>query len=229
MPAAELNVVRQALRAKWGVMATVSLGFVLLYYLLILAASMLRFAEIPNYLTVHDVLHNYAQILNGTPSLLDAIPIMFDEPWLEAGYKNPRYYGVATWSYMIIPLKMIPVVIIGLLLGMFAALAAYSKNLYCQMPRKSSVTLAGIGSGLVGLTSVTLTWVVCCATPSWVVALTMLGMSASLSLWIEPIGKLLTISGMLVMVWAVVQQAGRLRESALLVGNTNNNAYPVNG
>ncbi len=229
MAAVELNVVRQALRAKWRMLVSISLGFVLLYYLLILAASMLRFAEIPNYLTVHDVLHNYAQVLSGTPSLLDAVPIMFDEPWLEAGYKNPRYYGVATWSYMILPLKMIPVIVIGLLLGMFAALSTYSKNLYCQMPHKSSVTLAGIGSGLVGLTSVTLTWVVCCATPSWVVALSMLGMSASLALWIEPIGKLLTFSGMLVMMWVVVQQARRLRDSALLIENTNNNAYPVLG
>ena len=225
----EFSVVKQALFNKWQMLLAVTSGFVFVYYLLILFITMLRFAETPNYLTVHDVLHNYYLVLTGTPSLLDAIPIMFDEPWLEVGYKNPLYYGVATWSYMLIPLKMIPIVLIGFLLGVFAALTSYSKSLYCQLPAKRSFTLAGIGSGLVGLTSVTLTWVVCCATPSWVVALAMLGMSASLALWIEPIGKLLTFSGMLLMLWVVMQQARRLRDSAMQVENTNNHTGPLVG
>ena len=229
MRRAGFKVVKQALYREWRVLSLVAVSFVALYYLFILIATMLRFGEIPNYLTVHDVLHNYYLILTGTPSLVDAIPILFDEPWLETGYKNPLYYGVATWSYMLIPLKMIPIIVIGLLLGVFAALSSYSKSLYCQLPAKRSFTLAGIGTGMVGLTSVTLTWVVCCATPSWVVALSMLGMSASLALWIEPAGKLLTFSGMLVMLWVVLQQARRLRDSAIQFNNTNENISPLIG
>ena len=229
MRRAGFKVVKQALYREWRVLSLVAVSFVVLYYLFILIATMLRFGEIPNYLTVHDVLHNYYLILTGTPSLVDAIPILFDEPWLETGYKNPLYYGVATWSYMLIPLKMIPIIVIGLLLGVFAALSSYSKSLYCQLPAKRSFTLAGIGTGMVGLTSVTLTWVVCCATPSWVVALSMLGMSASLALWIEPAGKLLTFSGMLVMLWVVLQQARRLRDSAIQFNNTNENISPLIG
>ena len=105
----DFNVVKQALFNKWRMLLGVTFGFVSVYYLLILLATMVRFAEIPNYLTVHDVLHNYYLVLTGTPSLIDAIPIMFEEPWLETGYKNPLYYGVATWSYMLIPLKMLPI------------------------------------------------------------------------------------------------------------------------
>jgi len=229
MGLSDFNVAKQALFNKWRLLLAVNVGFVVAYYLLILLATMIRFAEIPNYLTVHDVLHNYYLVLTGTPSLVDAIPILFDEPWLEVGYKNPMYYGVATWSYMLIPLKMLPIILIGFLLGIFGALASFTKSHYCRLPDTQSYTLAGIGSSLVGLTSVTLTWVVCCATPSWVVALAMLGMSASLALWIEPIGKLLTFSGMLLMVWVVMQQVRRLRDSAILVDNTNNITNPVSG
>ena len=229
MAATDIRIVRQALSDKWQLLAGVTFGFVFVYYLLILLATMLRFGEIPNYLTVHDVLHNYYLILTGTPSFIDAIPIFFEEPWLETGYKNPLYYGVATWSYMLIPLKMLPIMLIGFLLGVFAALSSYAKTLSCQLPAKRNFTLAGIGSGLVGLTSITLTWVVCCATPSWVVALAMLGMSASLALLIEPIGKLLTVSGMLLMLWVVVQQARRLQDSAIQVENTNDNISPMIG
>ena len=49
---------------------------------------------------------------------------------------------------------------------------------------------AGGGAALVGVSSATLSWVVCCATPTWVVSLAMLGMSASLALWLEPLKEL---------------------------------------
>ena len=40
-------------------------------------------------------------------------------------------------------------------------------------------------------------WVVCCATPTWVVSLAMMGMSASLALWLEPLVIFITITGFL--------------------------------
>jgi len=59
------------------------------------------------------------------------------------------------------------------------------------------------------MSSATLSWVVCCATPTWVVSLAMLGMSASLALWLEPLGDFITISGFLLLAGCVLYLARR--------------------
>jgi hypothetical protein len=56
------------------------------------------------------------------------------------------------------------------------------------------------------MTSATLTWVVCCATPSWIVGLAMLGMSSSLALWLEPFGKIINVLGLILVVWIILLQ-----------------------
>lgn len=195
----------------------VSFGFAVIYYSGLLSLTMLRFGEIPNYVVFHDVFHVYGLIFDGTPSLIDTIPIIMGEPWFETGYKNPDYYGVATWSYMLIPPKMLLVLLMGLLLGVFTTLLKYGKSSSsCQLKsEKRLFAAAGISSMLISLTSATLTWVVCCATPSWVVALAMLGMSASLSLWLEPIGDLLTFTALLLMVWVIYYQLKILSASTV--------------
>lgn len=199
---------------QWLVLLLVSAGFVILYYSSLLLLTMIRFGEIPNYVVFHDVIGTYGLILSGTPSWIDAIPIMIDEPWFETGYKNPLYYGVATWSYMLIPPKVFLVFIMGLLLGLFTALVLYSKQEQCAVETdKKLYAVAGVGSTFISLTSATLTWVVCCATPSWVVALAMLGMSASLALLLEPLGILLTISGLGLMVWIIIKQLKAITEA----------------
>ncbi len=95
------------MRLHWFMLASISIGFVVLYYFGLLFFTMVRFGEIPNYVVFHDVLHVYQLILTGTPYFLDTIPIIIDEAGFETGYKNPDYYGVATWSYMLIPPKML--------------------------------------------------------------------------------------------------------------------------
>ena len=76
--------------------------------------------------------------------------------------------------------------------------------------RAPTYAAAALGSAFIGLTGATLTWVVCCATPSWVVALTMLGMSASLALWLSPLGAVLKGLGLLMLVGVVAAQVRRL-------------------
>lgn len=209
-----LQLLGPALRAHWRRLLVVSLGFVVIYYVALLLLTMLRFGEIPNYVEFHDVLGTYGLILQGTPSWRDAIPILLDEPWFETGYKNPLYYGVATWSFMLIPPKVFLVFIMGLLLGLFVVLRAYMRATACVgRPAKGLYAAAGVGSVCIALTSATLTWVVCCATPSWVVALAMLGMSASLALWLEPLGSVLTLSGLGLMVGIIVTQLRALRRA----------------
>ncbi len=190
-------------RARW---LAISLGFVVLYYVGLLVLTMLRFGEIPNYAVFHDVLGTYQLVFDGTPALSDALPILMDEPWFETGYKNPHYYGIATWSYMLIPPKMLLVFLTGALVATVVVLAATGKQAACPTSPVRAYATAGMGTALVGLTSATLTWVVCCATPSWVVSLAMLGMSVSLALWLEPAGMILTPLGLLLIVGIIVQQ-----------------------
>jgi len=204
---AYLGLMLMITKRYWKVLLATSVGFVVLYYSGLLLLTMLRFGEIPNYVEFHPVIHVYGLILEGTPSLLDAIPILVDEPWFETGYKNPAYYGVATWSFMLIPPKMLLVLLMGILLGIFVATVLHSRNKSCQVKTdKRLFAAAGMSSTFISLTSATLTWVVCCATPSWSVALAMLGMSASLALWLEPLGNVLTITALAVMVLIICFQ-----------------------
>ena len=196
-------------RRRW---LAITLGFTALYYVLVLAFTMLRFQEIPNYVTFENVFHVYHQILSATPSLNDALSIMADEAFFETGFKDPNYYGIATWSYTLIPPKMLLVLLMAMLVATFSILKMHTQRTACFFNKRvdSSIkfnTAAGLGTMLVSLTNVTLSWVVCCATPNWSVALTMLGLSSSLSLWLTPIGKYLTITGLGLLVIAITYQA----------------------
>lgn len=204
-----LRVMGAAIGQRWGLFLLISIGFVVLYYASLLLLTMIRFGEIPNYVVFHDIIGIYAGIWQGTPALSDALMIMKDEAWFETGYKNPEYYGVATWSYMLIPPKMLLVFLLGLLLGLFSVLILSSRARSCPTDRRL-VAAAGMGSSLVCLTSATLTWVVCCATPSWVVALAMLGMNASLALWLEPLGKVMMVAGLGIMIAIIMVQLRKL-------------------
>jgi hypothetical protein len=209
-----LKLVLYVSRHHWRVVLFSSVGFLVLYYTGLLLLTMLRFGEIPNYVVFHPVFHVYGLVLSGTPSLLDAIPILLDEPWFETGYKNPAYYGVATWSFMLIPPKMLLVFFMGILLGIFTATIIHSKQQNCQIKTDSKLfAAAGVSSTFISLTSATLTWVVCCATPSWSVALAMLGMSASLALWLEPLGNVLTVTALVLMVAVIYFQLKHIMHS----------------
>jgi len=208
-----LSIAWQAIQSYKLIFLLISLGFFVFYYAALLLGTMVRFAEIPNYLVFHDIIGIYGLIWEGTPSIQDMIPIMLDEAWIETGYKNPLYYGVATWSYMLIPPKMLLVLLMGILLALFAVLTLYKRNLTCSLGSDTYLfAVAGVSATFISLTSATLTWVVCCATPSWVVALAMLGMNVSLALFLEPLGPILTWAGFALITWVVYAQLKRLIE-----------------
>lgn len=196
---------------RWRWLA-LSLGFTVLYYVMILVFTVIRFQEIPNYVNVENVFHVYHLILANTPSMHDAIPIMFNEAFFETGFKDPNYYGVATWSYMLIPPKMLVVLFMAMLFTTFMILKSHTKQTACMqkkpiVPTTKLTTTASIGTMLISLTNVTLSWVVCCATPNWSVALSMLGLSSSISLWLDPYGVYMTIMGLVLLVVAIFYQA----------------------
>jgi hypothetical protein len=102
---------------------------------------------------------------------------------------------------------MLIVIIMSALVATLIVLSSYSRNKSCPIRnRRKLYAVAGVGSGLVGISSATLTWVVCCATPSWVVGLAMLGMSTSLALWLEPFGKIINVLGLVLIVSIIFLQ-----------------------
>jgi hypothetical protein len=60
----------------------------------------------------------------------------------------------------------------------------------------------------VALTSITMSWVVCCATPTWVVGLAIMGLGVSTSLWLEPLGTWLSYAGFAALLVGVFVAAG---------------------
>ena len=76
---------------------------------------------------------------------------------------------------------------------------------------------AGIGSALVALSNLTMSWVVCCSTPSWVVGLAMMGLGVSTSLALEPYGFWLNAGGFLLLggsvFWIAAAQTRRDADS----------------
>ena len=200
-------IMLQAIRQQWILWIFLVLLFPVLYYGGLLLVTIIRFHEVPNYVEVYNIIQVYRQIFEGTPSMNDALRILIDEAWIEMGYKNPDYYGIATWSYMLIPPKMLVVAAMSVLVATFITLRVYSRKQSCPLKNQGRLyAAAGIGSGLVGIGSATLTWVVCCATPSWVVGLAMLGLSSSLALTLEPFGKIINVLGMALILWIIFLQ-----------------------
>ena len=120
-------------RRRW---LAITLGFTALYYVLVLAFTMLRFQEIPNYVAFENVFHVYHQILSGTPSLSDALSIMADEAFFETGFKDPNYYGIATWSYTLIPPKMLLVLLMAMLVATFSILKTHTQRTACFLNKR---------------------------------------------------------------------------------------------
>jgi hypothetical protein len=191
-----LSVITSAILARKALWVLITLGFVVVYYAGLLLGVMARFGELPNYVTVHDYLHNVAVIIRSTPSVRDMVPIILDEWLLEVGFMNRSYgRGIAEWSFQIIPAKLVIVLALG-------ALVATNIVLLKQLPRTcaravpyTGVAATGLGAAFVGFTSVTLTWVVCCAAPSWAVGLAMLGVGVSTAFGVQPYGPAITVAG----------------------------------
>ena len=196
-----ISLLKVSISQHWKIFVGISLGFTVLYYTFLLLLTVIKFGQIPNYVVFHPIFHIYNEIIEGTPSWQDILMIAKDEAWLETGYKDPNYYGLATWSYMLIPPKMFIVILMGLLLGVFTVLMQTSRKYGCSLKQgRKLYATAGLSTTFVSLTSATLTWVVCCATPSWIVALTMLGMNTSLALILQPFGVVLMSAGLGLMV-----------------------------
>ena len=149
----------------------------------------LRFGHWPNYTTFYDWPANVTRIIHATPSVWDTIALIRNEWLFETGYLDTHYgLGSAAWSMTIIPEQFIYVVLLGLLLATNLVLLleqSAASNRLCA-PCVGAAT--GLGGSLLGLANVSLTWALCCGSPNWAVALTLMGFGSTSALWLVPYG-----------------------------------------
>jgi hypothetical protein len=190
------TAIRAAIRPRFGCWLAIALGTFVVYYAGLLAALVYRFGNWPNYAVLYDWPTNVAHIFRSTPSRADALTIAQDEWLLEIGYMNMSFgRGISEWSLTLVPPKMAVILALGALMATAWALIAERRSVCAAAPGLAAVAATGLGAGFVGLTGATMSWVVCCATPSWIVGLAMLGMGVATANWLEPAGTYLSLAG----------------------------------
>ena len=208
-----LAVLKAEIRTNWRAMVLHGVLFALLFQVLMMVALLVRFQALPNYVTFYDWIGNVAWIIQSTPSWRDMAPIIAEEWLIEIGRMNYDYgAGISEWSLNVVPSRLVVLFILGAMTSLCLSLL---KKDTCGAGSRTSLRAAGgLGALLVAMTNATMSWVVCCATPSWVVGLAMLGLGVSTSLALETMGPVLTYSGfgllsalVLLLAWRKAQAA----------------------
>ena len=133
-----LGFVKQCLGQNLILWLGLSFAFALCYYLILMAALIIRFENFPNYLNAFDWRFNIQRIWVSTPSLLDTLSIMRDEWLFEIGFMNYAYgTGISEWSLFIAPAKVLAVLLLG---------AAVSANFLLLRATNRVCTLRGCRS-----------------------------------------------------------------------------------
>lgn len=189
-----LSTIWDDIRANWKTMALHGLLFALVFQVFMLIALIVRFQDLPNYVTFYDWFGSAAWIIQSTPSWRDVLPIIWEEWLIEIGYMNYDYgMGISEWSLNVVPSRLLVLFILGAMVSLCLALVRRDS---CDSGTSTTMrATTGLGALLVAMTNATMSWVVCCATPSWVVGLAMLGLGVSTSLALETMGPVLTSLG----------------------------------
>jgi hypothetical protein len=200
--------IRNAITAQLGRWLAIAFGTVALYYALLLAALVVRFENWPNYVVAYDWPGNVVRIVRSTPSLADAAMIVQDEWLLEVGYMNMSFgRGISEWSLTLVPPKMVVILVLGTLIATVWTLALQHRRACAAPPGGSVFAVSGLGTGMIALTGATMSWVVCCSTPTWIVGLAMLGIGVATANWLEPIGPYLALGGFVLLGLTIVSLA----------------------
>ncbi len=191
---AALALIRETATDRWRRLLIWGLAIAIGFQLLMLAALIIRFGQLPNYLEIYNWPGSVWHIIQSTPSWSDMAPIIAEEWLLEIGYMTHEYgAGLSVWSLNVVPSRLVVMFGLGALTGLSVEIAS-SRS--CAAPLAGGAGAAtGLGAMLVAMTNATMSWVVCCAAPSWVVGLAMLGVGVSTSLALEHLGSLLTAIG----------------------------------
>lgn len=172
----------------------------LIYYPALLISLIIKFQNLPNYVEFYNWPENVIRIWQSTPSWQDALLIIREEWLFEIGYMNYDFgHGISEWSLVLPPTKLLIVIILGALIASYITLKDAQKS---SSKKMIAGTCSSMGTSCVALSSVSLSWVVCCSTPTWVVGLSILGLNASTALWLEPLGAWLQWGGFIFLFFA---------------------------
>jgi len=224
-------------------------SFVVIYYAVLMLSLIFTFADAPNYVTFYNWPANALEIFRATPSLTDALNILSEEWLVEIGYMNHEYgFGISEWSLTILPFKLLLVIFLAALIITQWRLWRYIRRQPCALnvnagqmsneittgkperpdnqpvfkksARSGLALTSGAGMVLLGMANMTMFWVVCCASPSWVVGLAMLGLvSVPTALMLDPLEGYVTLSGLLLslisLAWLAWAAANAAKPSAV--------------
>jgi hypothetical protein len=196
----------------------VSVAFTLIYYTVLLLSLIVRFGNFPNYINIYDWVHNVKTIIQSTPSLFDTLMIINDEWFFEIGFMNYDFgTGISEWSLFLAPVKILGVFLLGVLIATNYLLLRPANRICTNTSAKSAGVISGFGAICGALASITMSWVVCCSTPTWVVGLAMMGLGVSTSLWLEPMGLWVNLLGFGVLLVAIFVAAKQDQSSSVSV------------
>lgn len=219
---ARIQYLLKLIKNHYGFWLLGIVGICIAYYLLMLLALIIKFQALPNYMTVFDWIENVLWIFESTPSLSDALSIVSEEWWLEIGFMNYDFgMGISEWSMFVSPWKMLSVATFSALFMSYLLVMKDQTQVCRPSVNLASKFSTGVGGLFFAITSLTMSWVVCCATPTWIVGLAIMGLGVSTSLAIEPIGVWLNVMGFMLMVVALYMALQR--EPALLTAELEMN------
>jgi hypothetical protein len=209
-----VSSISRELRAGRGLFAAVTAAIFLGYHAAQLALMVLRFGALPNYVTFSDWPGNVARIARSTPSVIDMATIIPDEWLVEIGRMNYGYgHGISEWSFVLMPAKLAVVLLIGMLVATNIILIRAVRR-SCKIQPFGETGAATAATLAAGMTSVTMTWVVCCAAPSWTVGLSVMGLSVTTALAVAPMGPWLSLAAVAVLAMLPFLLARRLSGAA---------------
>ncbi len=207
---ASVALIRE-IRASFRLWLALTVGLFAASQLSQLALLIVRFETFPNYLTVHDWPGNLARIVRMTPSVTDMASIMLDEWLIEIGSMSFVYgRGIAEWSFVVMPARAAALLVVALLLATNVVLLRAVRDT-CPLSTRLGASVGAAGGALMaGVASMTITWVVCCAAPTWIVGLAVLGVSVATAFALQPIGGWLSLIGILLLAAIAMGLARRL-------------------
>ncbi|HTW53057.1 MAG TPA: hypothetical protein VME45_14290 [Stellaceae bacterium] len=194
------TIVRDTIGRHRRAWLTMTLGFTALYHAIMMVSASLSTGHWPNYIRFYNWPANVLRIIHATPSLTDMPSIINDEWLIETGAINYHYgHGIAEWSLAVIPSHVLVALLLSALVATSILLLKRSREFCPLAERGAGAAATGVGALFVGTANITMTWVACCATPSWVVGLSLLGIETSSAYALLPYGNALVAGGFAVL------------------------------
>ena len=194
------SVLRDTVARRRRAWVAMTLAFTALYHAMMVVSASLSTGHWPNYIRFYNWPADVLRIIHATPAVADMLPIINDEWLIETGAINYHYgNGIAEWSLAVIPSHVVVTLLLSALVATSILLLGRARESCHVAERGAGATATGVGAAFVGIANITMTWVACCATPSWVVGLSLLGIESSSAYALLPYGTAMVSGGLAVL------------------------------